>query len=103
RRHIGELHEIAEILQRRIAAVAVEVAHEGRAVDRREYRAVAADLNRFGRVARMLGELRGCGLQEFAAQALREMNPLALYLGPPLLPQGECLGIVAELDADLFQ
>jgi hypothetical protein len=103
RRHIGELHEIAEILQRRIAAVAVEIAHEGRAVDRREDRVVAADLDRFGRIARMLGELGRRGLQQFAAQPLGKMHPLALDVGTGLLPHAERFGVVAELDADFLQ
>ena len=43
RRHVGELHEVAEILDGGVAAALVEVADEGRAVDRREHRVLAAD------------------------------------------------------------
>ena len=56
RRHVGELHEIAEILDRAVAAALVEVAHEGRTVDRREHGGVAADLDRALGVARVLRE-----------------------------------------------
>ena len=45
RAHIGELHEIAEILDRAVAAALVEVVDEGRAVVRREDGRLAADLD----------------------------------------------------------
>ena len=48
-RGIGELHEIAEILDRAVAAALVEIVHEGRAVIGREHRRVAADLARCAR------------------------------------------------------
>src|SRR5438874_997744 len=54
RRHVGELHEVAEILDRGVAPPLVERADEGRAVDRGEHRGVAADRHVARRVAGML-------------------------------------------------
>ena len=54
-KHVDQLHEIAEILDGRIAALILEIANEWRAVDRREHHVVAANLDRPGRVSRMLG------------------------------------------------
>ena len=45
-RGLRELHEVAEILDRAVAAALVEVHDEGRAVGRREDDALAADLDR---------------------------------------------------------
>jgi hypothetical protein len=55
-RHVAELHEIAEILHRRIATAAGRIAHEGRAVDRRQHQVAPADLDRAFGVAGHLGE-----------------------------------------------
>src|SRR5690606_32406391 len=76
RRQIGELHEIAEILDRRVTPRAVEVTHEGRAVDRRENGRLAADMDIAVRIARMPGEFLRRGLQKLAAEPLGEMHPL---------------------------
>ena len=54
---VGELHEVAEILDARVAAALVEVADEGRAVGRREHRVLAADQHVAGGIARVLREL----------------------------------------------
>ena len=70
-RHVGELHEIAEILDGGVAAALVEVADEGRAVDRREDRVVAADDDVALGVARMLDVSRGRGLRRSACAAGR--------------------------------
>ena len=51
----------------------------------------------------MLGELSGRRLDEAAHQPPGEVHPLALHIGAGRLPHGERLGIVAEIDADLFQ
>ena len=63
-RQIGQFHEVLEILDRRIAPFAVEIAHEGRPVDRRENGRLAADLHRALRIARVLGNDRRCGFQQ---------------------------------------
>jgi hypothetical protein len=86
RRHIGELHEIAEILDRRITAAR----HRGRA--RRaghrpaQTRWIAADLHVALGIARMLGELRRRRLHKFAAQPLGKVNALTLDVGAGVLP-----------------
>ena len=54
-KHVDQLHEIAEILNGGIAALILEIANEWRAIDGCEHHVVATDLNRSGRVARMLG------------------------------------------------
>src|SRR5690606_35488663 len=48
-------------------------------------------------------EDRRRGLDEFAAKPLGKMHPLALYIRAGSLPQFQRLGIVAELNSDLFQ
>src|SRR3546814_4154207 len=57
-RGIGELHEIAEILDRAVAPALLQIAHEGRTVGWREDGVGAADLDRSRRVTGVLGELR---------------------------------------------
>ena len=101
--HIGELHEIAEILDRRIAAVAFEVTHEGRAIDRREDRRLPANVNAALRVARMPGEFLWRGLQQFAAKTLGEMYALATNIRTGVLPELERFRVLTELDADFLQ
>ena len=56
-RGVGELHEVAEVLDRAVAPAVVEVAHERRAVVRGEDRVHPADLDVALRVAGELGEL----------------------------------------------
>ena len=102
-RGLRELHEVAEILDRAVAAALVEIHDEGRAVGRREDDALAADLHRLGRVARMLGELRRRGLQDLAQHARLEPHQHAVDLRAGPLPMLERCRIVAELDADLGQ
>ncbi len=70
RRHVRELHEVPEVLDRAVAAAAVEVAHERRSVGRREHGRVAAEVHGVRRVARELVELaRGGRLDQLAAPA----------------------------------
>ena len=88
RRHVGELHEVAEILDGGVAAALVEVADEGRAVDRREHRVVAADRDVALGIARVLDVFARRGLlDDRARQAAREMDARALDIGAGLLPQ----------------
>ena len=101
--HVGELHEIAEVFDRRIAADAFEVAHEGRAVDWREDGRLATDLYAALGIARMPGEDRRRGLQKLAAEALREMHPLAPNVGSCFLPQRQGFGVLTEFDADFLE
>ena len=59
RRHVGELHEVLEVLDRAVAAPAVQVADERRAVRRSEDGVHAADLDVVRGVARVLREALG--------------------------------------------
>ena len=55
-RHIAQLHEVLEIMQRGVAAAAFGIAHEGRAVNRGKNKVSPANLDIPLGVARMLGE-----------------------------------------------
>ena len=82
RRGVGQLHQVAEVLDRAVAPAAVEVADERRAVVRGEDRVHPADLDVPLRVAGELGELaRGRGLDDPAAHPAREADPDAVDVG----------------------
>ena len=55
-KHVDKLHEILEILDRRVASLICQVTNKGWPVNRGEHHVVAADFDRAGRIARMLGE-----------------------------------------------
>ena len=78
--HVDKFHEIAEIIHIGIAAFTGKVTNEGRAIDRREHRLVATNLDRAGRIARMLGKAGRGGGAELARQTTGEMHPLASYV-----------------------
>jgi hypothetical protein len=84
RRRLGELDEIAEILDRAVAAAPVEIHDEGRAIGWREHDIVAADAHRTCRIARMLGELGRRGREQLAQHAGLELhqNAVDLCSGP---------------------
>ena len=100
---IGQLHEVAEILDRAVAAALVEVVHEGRAVDRSEHEVGAPDMDRAFRVSGMLGEVARCGRNQLAGEAARKMHALALDVAAGALEQIERALVAAELDADLLE
>ena len=101
RRHVRELDEVAEVLDRRVAAALVEVAHERRAVRRREHRVLAADGDAARRIARVLDEIaRRARLDDAAAHAGRTAHALAVDVGAGGLPDGQRFRVVAVLDAD---
>ena len=103
-RHVGELHEVLEVVDTGVAATLVEVAHEGRSVGRREHRGIAADPQVAGGVARDLGELpRRVLLDERATHARRETHAFAVDLCACLAEDVEDLGVLAELDAGLLE
>ena len=104
RGRVRELHEVAEVLDRAVAPAAVEVAHERRAVRRREHGGVAADVHGVRGVAGDLVELTRRGrLHELARQPAWEPHTLALDLAPRALQQLERVGRFAEVDADLLE
>jgi hypothetical protein len=80
--HVAQLHQRFEIGHRGIAPPAVEVAPEGRAVDRREDEGLAADLDVAGAVAGDLGEFRRRGFAQLAGKAARDAHALALTSAP---------------------
>ncbi len=103
-RHVGELHEVAEILDGRVAAAVIEIAHEGRAIDRREHRVVAADGDVALRVARILHIFaRRRFLDDGTRQPAWEADAGALHVGARLAPQLDRFRLVAELDAHFLQ
>ena len=103
-RQVGQLHEVAEVLDGPVAAPAVQVAHERRAVGRREDRAHAADVDVARRVAGDLPEVvRGGGLDDGPAHAAREADPLAVDVGAGLAQQAQGVRVAAEVDADLLE
>jgi hypothetical protein len=102
-RQIGDADEVAEILHRRVAPAAVEVAHEGRAVDRGEHGLVSADLHRLLGVARMLGEAGGRGGAKLAGESAGDAHALALDIGAGVLPALQRRGVLREGDADLLE
>ncbi len=103
RREIGELHEIAEVLDRRITPPLIEIANEGRAVDRREDQVAAADLDVPCRVPGALGEGARRRLDQRAHEPSGKAHALAFDLGAGTAPQVERFRIVAEVDADLLK
>ncbi len=104
RAHVGELHEVAEVLDRAVAPAVVEVADERRAVVRGEDGCGAADLDAVGGVSGELGELaRGRRLDDLAAHAAREPDPFALDVGAGLAEQAQGVRVATELEPDLFE
>ena len=104
RRRVGELHEVAEVLDRPVPAAAVEVADERRAVGRREDRPVPAEDDVVRAVPGDLRELRRRRrLDERAAQAAREPHPLAVDGRARRREELERVGRVVELDPDLLE
>ena len=102
-RHIGELYEFLEVLDRRIAATAFGIADKWRSVDRGQNQRVATDVDRSFRVPGMLGETRRRCLAERPRQPLGQTHTLAIDVGARVLPECQGLGVVDEVDADLFE
>ena len=90
RAHVGELHEVAEVLDRAVAPAVVEVADERRAVVRGEDGVHPADLDVVRLVPGVLGELARRGrLDDLAGQPAREADPLALDVGAGVAEQAQ--------------
>ncbi len=104
RRQVRQLDEVAEVLDRPVAAPVVEVADERRAVGRREHGVRPADLDGVNRVPCHLREGRGSRrLHDLPGEAAREAHALAVDVGTRVPEQLQRLGRVAELDADLLE
>ena len=102
-RRIGELHEVAEVRDRRIAPPVLHVAHERRPVDRRQHEVLPADGHAALRVARVLDVLARRGGAELARQPLRQMHPVAAHVRAGVPPQLQRLGVVGEAHPDLLE
>ena len=102
-RHVSELYEFLEVLDRRIATPAFGVADKWRAIDRRENKGVAPDLDRPLGVTGMLGEARRRRLAERPRQSLGQPHTLAVDIGARVFPERQSLGVIDEVDADLFE
>ena len=102
-RHVGQLHELLEIRQRRVAPPALVVAHEGGAIDRGQHAVLAADHNVALAVAGDLGVLRRRGRAELSGEPARDAHPLTLDVCAGIAPTLQRLRIVDEIDADLLQ
>ena len=101
---VGQLHEVAEVLDRGVAAAVVEVVDERRAIGRHEDHVRVADLDAPGGVARDLGEEARRGrLDDRAAHAAREADALAGDVGAGAPEDLGRLREVDDLDADLFE
>ena len=102
--HIGQLDEILEVFDGRVAATVFDVVDERAAVGRYENGILATDLHVTRRVARVLGifGLRG-SLDDGAAQPAREACGYAVDFGAALLEDIQRLGHVAKLDTGLFE
>ena len=101
---VGQFHKILEVGDGGVATAMVQVAHKRRAVGRCEHGVFATDDHVVGRVAGVLGELTGgrC-LNQRAAHATGHAHPLALHVRTGLAPDVQGLGVIAKINADLFQ
>jgi hypothetical protein len=102
RRGVRQLDEVLEIVERSVPSTAREVAHERRAVRRREHDVVAADLDRPIGVASVLRERRGGGGAQRAHVSRIEAHSITIdrRAGLPEQPHGH---IVVDVHADLSQ
>ena len=104
RARVGELHEVAEVLDRGVAPAVVEVVDERRAVGRHEDHVRVADDDAALGVAGALGEdPRRRGLDQLAAHAALEADAGALDVGAGPAEDLDRLGEVDDLDADFLE
>ena len=101
---VGQLHEVAEVLDRRVAPAFVEVVDERRAVGRHEDHVRVADLDAAGRVPGELREQARRGrLDQRAAHPAREADPGAGHVRTGAAEDLDRVGEVDDLDADLLE
>jgi hypothetical protein len=104
RAHIGELHEVPEVLDFPVTPALVQVTNERRPVGGNEHSAVATDLDAPCRIAGVLGEFPGCRrLNNGTAKTARKAYTFAVDIRARLAPQLQCLWKLAKFDADLFE
>ncbi len=101
RRHVVELLQCVQIVERRVTPLAVEVAHERGAVGRRHHGMAVADRDRALGIARVVHVRRRDLADQFEQFVAAETHEIAVDLGAGPAPQLERLGIL-ELDADLL-
>ena len=104
RRHVRELDEVVQILERAVAPATLQV--RTRTADRRRAR-TRWHHRRSARCARDCGrysvELARRGLEQAPRQAARNVDALARDVRAGLPPQAQRLRIAPELDADLLE
>ena len=103
RRGVGELHEVFEVVQRRITPSPLKVRREGGAVSRHQNDVVAAEGDGHFRIAR--DKIESCGRRraQRSRQSRREAHPLPFNLRASVgeKPAGD--RIAPELNADFGQ
>ncbi len=110
RRHVDELGEVAEILDRRIAAAFIEIADEGWAIDGCEDGAVAADHHIVGGVPGILRVFARRRLDELPHQPPGKAHAVALGIGcrrlgigTGVLPHADGFLVLVEVDAGFLK
>jgi len=86
---VRELDEILQILERPVAASAIEVIHERRAAHRRKNGRIAAEPHVARRIARMQREFPRRRLQQMPCKTARDVHPLTFDVGAGALPQAQ--------------
>ena len=101
-REVCKLHEVAEVLDRRVAPAFVEAADERGAVGGREHHVRAADARAALGIAGVLHELgrRGVG-HDPSGEAAGDSDPLTVDIGAGFAPQRERFRVAPEFDANL--
>ena len=102
-RHVRELDEVLQVLERAVAAAAIEIVDERRPADRRENGRIAAEAHVALGVARMQRELARRRLEQMARESARDVHPLALDVGAGAPPQAQGFRVAPKLDADLLE
>ena len=103
-RHVGELDEVAEVLDARVATPFIEVAHERRTVRGHEDRRIATDTHITSGVAGHLRELAWrVFANELSAHATRHAHAFTIDVRSGLAPDLENFGVLAKFDANLFE
>ena len=98
---VVDLHEPAEVVDRRVAAAGVEVVHERRAPGGAEHGVAAAEPDGVRGVSRVLGELaRRVRLDDAPAHSGLEAHALAVHVGTRVAEDCEDFRVATKLHAD---